>query len=266
MTSLGPAQVAAAGAAMLVGAALSLALALGVHRPMLIAAARMVVQLLLVGLLLRWVFAQAAPWLTALVVATMLVAAAQQVGSRQERRLQGPWHYVVGGVPTALGTVVVVLLALGTAVNTSPWYDARHAIPLAGIVLGTATNAASVALHHLFDAVVRERDTIEARLALGTDRATAFHALIRRSTRAGLIPVLNQMTAAGVITLPGIMTGQLLAGMDPTEAAKYQIALMLLLGGASFFATFGAVRFAVHRLTDERHRLRLDRVRATTRQ
>jgi putative ABC transport system permease protein len=71
------------------------------------------------------------------------------------------------------------------------------------------------------------------------------------------------MAAAGVITMPGIMTGQLLAGMDPTDAAKYQIVLMFLLAGASFFAAFGAVRFAALRLTDERHRLRLDRVRAT---
>ena len=266
MTALGTANLAAASIAMVVGAALSVALALGVHRPMLVASLRMVVQLLLVGLLLRWVFALASPWITALVVVAMLLAAAQQVGSRQERRLRGGWHYLVGGVPTALGTVVVVLLALGTAVGPLPhWYDARQAIPLAGIVLGTATNAASVTLHHLFDAVVRERDVIETRLALGADRATACHDLIRRSTTAGLLPVLNQMTAAGVITLPGIMTGQLLAGMDPTEAAKYQIALMFLLGGASFFATYGAVRLAVHRLTDERHRLRLDRVRAAVR-
>lgn len=263
MTALGVGEVAAAAAALVAGAGLSLALALGVHRSLLVATARLVVQLLLVGLLLRWVFALHAPWVTALVLLAMLLAAAQQVGSRQEQRLQGAWHYVVGGLPTAAGTVLVVLLALGASLKPSPWYDARTVIPLTGIVLGTATNAASVALHHLFDAVVRDREIIETRLALGADRTTAFHDLIRRSTRAGLIPVLNQMTAAGVITLPGIMTGQLLAGMDPTEAAKYQIALMFLLAGASFFATFGSVQFAARRLTDDRHRLRLDRLRAT---
>lgn len=263
MTSFGALDLAAASAAMLAGAGLSMAASLGVHRPLLISAARMVVQLLLVGLLLRWVFAQHSPWITALVVMIMLLAAAHQVGARLDRRLAGGWHFLIGGVPTALTTTGVVLLALLTTLRPSPWYDPRHAIPLTGIVVGTAMNAASVALHHLFDAVVRERSVIEARLALGADRNTAFHDLIRRATKAGLLPSLNQMAAAGVITMPGIMTGQLLAGMDPTDAAKYQIVLMFLLAGASFFAAFGAVRLAAWRLSDDRHRLRLDRIRAT---
>lgn len=263
MTSLGPLDLAAASAAMLGGAALSLALSLGVHRSILIAAARMVVQLLLVGVLLRWVFAQGSPWITALIVLVMLLAAAHQVGARHDRRLEGGWHILIGGVPTTLTTTGVVLLALLTTLRPVPWYDPRQAIPLTGIVLGTAMNAASVALHHLFDAVARERGAIEARLALGSDRTAAFHDLVRSATRAGLLPSLNQMAAAGVVTMPGIMTGQLLAGMDPSTAAKYQIVLMFLLAGASFFAAFGAVRLAVLRLTDDRHRLRLDRMRAT---
>jgi len=86
--------------------------------------------------------------------------------------------------------------------------------------------------------------------------------LIRVSVRRGLLPTINQMAAAGIITLPGIMTGQILAGMDPLEAAKYQILLMFLLSGGSGLAAVAVVYLAAWRLTDDRQRLRLDRLSA----
>jgi len=122
-------------------------------------------------------------------------------------------------------------------------------------------NSASVGLNHVFATVSRERNAIEAQLALGADRFSAFRDIIRRAVRAGLLPLMNQMAAAGIITMPGIMTGQVLAGMDPLAAAKYQILLMFLLAGGGFLATIGAVYLAVSRLSDERDRLRLDRLR-----
>jgi len=75
-----------------------------------------------------------------------------------------------------------------------------------------------------------------------------------------MIPIINQMSAAGVITLPGMMTGQILAGMDPLEAAKYQILLLFLLSGGAGLGALAAVYVAVWRITDERDRLRLDRL------
>jgi putative ABC transport system permease protein len=104
------------------------------------------------------------------------------------------------------------------------------------------------------------RAAIEAQLALGTPfrRAMALHT--RAAIRRGLIPVINQMTAAGLITLPGIMTGQILGGMDPLEAAKYQILLLFLLTFAGGLAAAGSVLLATRALGDERQRLRLDRL------
>ncbi|GAA0491819.1 ABC transporter permease [Pigmentiphaga sp. GD03639] len=258
--SLTPMELAMAAVLVLASAALSLRLALGIQRPLLVAAARMVVQLVLVGLFLRQVFALTSPWVTGAVVALMIAAACHEVGSRQERRFQGAWRYGVGGVPVGVATLGIALLALATALRPDPWYDPRHAIPLAGIVLGTAMNSASLALNGVFTSVSRERAAIEARLALGADRYTAFRNIIRGAVRAGVLPVMNQMAAAGVITMPGIMTGQILAGMDPIESAKYQILLMFLLAGGGFAASAGSVYLAVWRLTDARDRLRLERL------
>jgi putative ABC transport system permease protein len=115
--------------------------------------------------------------------------------------------------------------------------------------------------------VVHERGAFEAQLAIGVSYMRAMGGLIRSSVRGGLRPTINQMAAAGIITLPGIMTGQILAGMDPLEATKYQILLMFLLSGGSGLAAVAVVYLVAWRLTDERQRLRqrLDRLTAKQR-
>ena len=242
------------------GAAMSVAMSLNIHRTLLWTAIRMVVQLMLVGLALRAVFALSSPWVTLLVVLAMIAAAAHEVGSRQERRLQGLWQRAIGLATVSVPTLVITVLALVTALRPTPWYDARHAIPLAGIILGNAMNAASLTLHAAFNAAWLQRSAIDARLALGDDRQTALRPILRQAVRSGLLPTMNTMGAAGIITLPGIMTGQILAGMDPIDAARYQILLMFLLAGGSLLAAFLAAWLSVWRMTDERHRLRLDRL------
>ncbi|WP_069862916.1 ABC transporter permease [Pseudomonas citronellolis] len=258
---LGLPELALAALLIVAAAGLSWALRLGLQRTLLVCAVRLVVQLVLVGLFLRQVFALSSPWLTAGVVLAMLAAASFEVGSRQRRRLAGFWHLGIGGSSVGIATLGIALFALAGSLRPQPWYDARHAIPLVGIILGTAMNAASLALNQVFASVTRERAAIEARLALGADRYTALGPVLRRALYTGLIPTLNQMAAAGIITLPGIMTGQILAGMDPLDAARYQILLMFLLVGAGFAAALGAVYLSAWRLTDERDRLRLDRLR-----
>ena len=98
-------------------------------------------------------------------------------------------------------------------------------------------------------------------MGLGVSFAAATAPMLRGAIRRGLLPVINQMSAAGVITLPGIMTGQILAGVDPVEAVKYQILLMFLLAGASGLSALTIAYGAMRRLTDPRQRLRLDRLR-----
>jgi putative ABC transport system permease protein len=94
-----------------------------------------------------------------------------------------------------------------------------------GIVLGTVLNSASLGLDGFLEGVVLRRPAFEAQLALGASIHEALAELLRSSIRRAMIPIVNQMSAAGIITLPGMMTGQLLAGMDPIEAVKYQILL-----------------------------------------
>ncbi len=255
---LSPLDLGMAGLLVAIEAGLSLALGLGLLRLVLVAVARMVIQLLLVGYLLRLIFSLASPALLLLATAVMILVAVREAAVRSDRQLRRRGNWVVSLVSVTSATVVTVLLALTTAIRPHPWWSPQYAIPLVGIILGSVLNAASLSLDHVLGSVARDRAGIEAQLALGASFRQATAPLLRAALRRGVLPIINQMSAAGLITLPGIMTGQILAGMDSVQAVQYQILLMLLLAGSSVFAAAVTARLALGRLTDDRQRLRID--------
>ncbi|MFN8680331.1 ABC transporter permease [Paracoccus sp. P2] len=245
---------------LVLASGLSLLLALRVHGAMAIAALRMVAQLVLVGLMLRYIFALSSPVVTLFFATVMILAATWEVYSRQKLHFRGWRRFGLGGLPVAIATMFVTVLALSTALREAAWLDARHTIPLVGIILGTVMSSTSLALNTMLISIRREKRAIEARLSLGADSSLALREVRLSATHNGLIPVINQMAGAGIITLPGIMTGQILAGMDPLDAARYQILLMLLLAGAGALGVILATQLCLSSVTDKRHRLRLDRL------
>lgn len=254
-------DLAAASLLILANAGLSLLLGLGLARSLVTSSVRMVVQLLLVGLILRTLFALASPGWTLLAAAVMITAGGIEITTRQERRLTGIWGWSLGAGTMGAVSIAVTLFALILTTGQEAWYAPRYALPLLGMILGNAMSGVSLALNGLTAGIVRERPAIEAQLALGVTRTEALKPLMRRSFRTALIPLVNQMAAAGVISLPGLMTGQILAGIAPVEAVKYQILIMFLLGGATGFAVVATLVVVGMRVTDPRHRLRLDRLR-----
>ena len=242
---------------LLLNAGLSLLLGLGIARSLLIAALRTVVQLLLVGMVLKTVFALKSPWLIGAVVLFMGVSAAIEINARQQRRLRGAWSFGIGAGTATLAAVLAASLGV-SLLGAQPWWEPHVVIPMAGIVLGNVMNGVSVTLNAFTSGLTRERAAIEAQLELGATRLQALSGLLQSAIKSGMIPIVNQMSAAGIITLPGMMTGQILAGMLPLEAAKYQILVLLLLAGGAGLGAIGAAYAALWRVTDERDRLRLD--------
>lgn len=253
-------DLALAALLLVVNAALSLLLGLGIGRRLAIAAARMVVQLALIGLVLDALFGTASPWLVLAAAAVMLGFAGWEARSRQERRFRGAWSYGLGTASMTLAAVIVTGLALVTAIGPDPWYDPRYAIPLLGMVLGNAMTGVSVGLDRLCADAVRDRAAIEAQLCLGSTAQEALRGAVRGAARAGMIPTINAMAAAGLVFLPGMMTGQILAGIAPMEAVKYQLLVMFLIAGGTGLGLAAAVLGGARLLTDGRHRLRLDRL------
>jgi putative ABC transport system permease protein len=239
---------------------ISLAFRLQLEKSLAIATLRMVVQLGVVGFVLKFVFAQTSPAWTAVLGLLMVAIAGWEVLQRQDHRFKRWWAYGLGSTTLLLAGSLGTLYAVAIVIRPEPWYAPRFVLPILGMVLGSALTSVSLALQTLADATVREQAAIEARLALGATRFGAFSDVLRRALRTALTPILNAMAAAGIVALPGMMTGQILAGADPAEAAKYQIMIMFLLAGATALGAFAAAIGGVGLLTDARHRLRLDRV------
>ena len=246
---------------LLLNGALSLWLRLGIARNLAFAMVRMVVQLLLVGLLLKSLFAIQSPWLTLLVALFMVGFAAREIWVRQERRLKGWRGLAIGGTSMGASVGVVALVALIVLVQPEPWWHPRYALPLLGMIMGNAMTGVSLSLDTLHTALNREQRAIEAQLLLGADKWHAMRPFIRQAMRAGFMPSINAMAAIGVVSLPGMMTGQILSGVDPNEAVKYQLMVMFLIAGATGIAVILATLGSARALSDDRDRLRIDRLR-----
>ena len=241
-------------------ALLSWRLRLGVERQLLIAALRSILQLLLLGLVLKTLFAQASPLPIGALALFMLCVAGYEVMARQQRRFRGAWGIGIGTLSMFVSSFSITLLALHWVVQVEPWYAPQYLIPLLGMLLGNTMSGMAIALDNLTLNAWQQRGMIEARLILGERWEQAIGEIRRNALRSGLIPIINAMAAAGVVSLPGMMTGQILSGTPPLEAAKYQIMILLLIAVGTGLGAIVAVWIGSRRLFDKRQRLRLERL------
>ncbi|HID45886.1 MAG TPA: iron export ABC transporter permease subunit FetB [Chromatiaceae bacterium] len=241
-------------------ALLSWALRLGIGRQLLIAASRSTVQLLILGMILKTLFAQTNLWLIGLMTLVMLAVAGYEVMARQQRRFQGIWGYGLGTLSMFLSSFLITLLALTVVVQVHPWYQPQYLIPLLGMLLGNTMSGIAIALDNLTRNTWEQRRNIEARLMLGHEWSQAISTIRRDALRSGLIPIINAMTTAGIVSLPGMMTGQILGGSPPMEAAKYQLMILFMIAAGSGLGSLTAIWAGSRHLFDDRQRLRLDRL------
>ncbi|HUS55781.1 MAG TPA: iron export ABC transporter permease subunit FetB [Thermohalobaculum sp.] len=253
-------DVALAAVFLILNAGLSLWLQLGLARQMLVAGLRMVVQLLVVGLVLKAVFAAGSALVTLGLAAIMVAFAGREIWARQERPMRGVWGLGLGAGAMTLAGGLVIIFALTQQIGADPWWSPRFALPLFGMILGNTMTGVSLGLDTLSTGLWRESTAVEARLLLGATRWEATRSFAKRAMRSGMTPIINAMAATGVISLPGMMTGQILSGVDPAEAVKYQLLIIFLIAGATGLGVVLSIAGGIWRLTDERHRLRLDRL------
>jgi len=235
-------------------------LGLGLGRQLLVAALRTTIQLLLIGFILKFLFDNLHLGWMSLVATVMLVAAGYEVMQRQKHRFRGVWGYGMGTLSMFLSSFSLALFSLVVIIGNDPWYQPQYAIPLLGMMLGNTMSGISLGLDRLTQSARQQRAAIEARLMLGHSWSQAISLIRHESMRVGMIPMINAMAAAGLVSLPGMMTGQILAGSPPLEAVKYQILIMFLITVGTGFGTMTAVWLGARRLFDERHRLRLERL------
>jgi putative ABC transport system permease protein len=189
-------------------------------RDALLAVIRMLVQLVLVGYVLTYIFAADQAWVVMLVLVIMLTAASWITLRPLTRR--NAKLYLKAGTSIALGGGVTLALVTQGVLDLEPWFWPRYMIPLAGMIFANAMNTVSLAA---------ERYESEAATGSGHEEART------KAMRAALIPVVNSLLAVGLVSLPGMMTGQILSGVSPLVAARYQIMVMSMVFGASGLST-----------------------------
>jgi putative ABC transport system permease protein len=180
------------------------------------ATVRMLVQLLLIGYVLIYIF-ETDHWLViAAVLAIMLMAsswiAIRPLGARNRRT----WLQALGAI--SVGGVLTLALVTQLVVDVHPWFSPRYVVPLAGMIFAGSMNAVSLAA-----------ERFHAESARGVD----YPAARRTALQAAMIPIINSLFAVGVVALPGMMTGQILSGVSPLIAVQYQIMVMTMLFGAT---------------------------------
>ena len=245
-------QVALAASLIIVNAIISIVLKLGLGRTLLLASVRTIVQLALVGLVLQTVFQWDRWYAVVGLMAIMTLIAGITAAQRSKRRYPGIWTDAILSVWASSWIIMgFTLLAVMKGIDT--WYQPQYAIPIMGMLLGNTLSGISVGLNTFGEGLVTRRSEIETYLALGATRWEAGRDAIQNAIRTGMIPIINSMMIVGIVSLPGMMTGQILSGTAPMQAVKYQIVIMFLIASSTALGTVGVVLLGFSRLFNTEH-------------
>jgi putative ABC transport system permease protein len=255
---LGAVELATATLLVLAAGLISLLLRLGIGRRLGLAAVRTVVQLGLLGLVLERVFALRNPILIVGILLLMSAFAAREASARTAKRYRG--IIVDAWLAMAVSCFAVGAVVTQVVVGVDPWYEPQYVIPLVGMILGNSLTGIALGLDRFLDYLATRHSEIELRLAFGASRREALAAPLRDAVRTGMVPIVNSMAAAGIVSLPGMMTGQILAGSPPLQAVAYQIVVMFMIAAAVALGAMLVVVLAGRHFMGSDAVLRLDRL------
>lgn len=234
---------------------LSFLMRLGITQQLYIAAVRTTVQLLLIGLVLKTLFASTSISFILMISLLMVCVAGLEILSRQKRKLKIGWGFSISTASLFISSFFITLLCLLMVIKADPWYSPQYAIPLLGMLLGNTMTGIALGMDRLVQSAWQQGGVIEQRLMLGQTADNAIADIRREAMRAGMIPIINSMAAAGLVSLPGMMTGQILAGAPPVEAVKYQILIMFMVSSGTGLGVISVLWLISKKLFDDRERL-----------
>ena len=233
--SLSNGQVALAGFLIFMSGLIGFFLRLKITQSIYIAGLRTVFQLMVMGLLLQWIFKTQSVILIIAMMAAMTGVAAWTSTGRSVRPFPGILINSVLGI--GLSSWLLLIFASTLIFRIPSWSDPQYVIPLLGMILGNSLNGISLAIDRFTEELFSKRDQVETALCLGATSWEAARPALVTAIRTGTLPIINSMMVAGLVSLPGMMTGQLIAGVNPMEAVKYQIVIMFLIATSILMGT-----------------------------
>ena len=223
-------------------AGVSLGLRLGLHRDVTVATARAIGQLVLAGWALTLVLDETTSIIWAWLWAAAMVPFAAVSATRREPRLPGLGWMTTLGYLLGLGISLSTVFGLGVMP-----LEARTLVPIAGMVVGNSLRVVVVASTRLIDGILTGRHQIEAMLALGFDRRESARRVVAEALRLSLRPQIETTRTVGMVFLPGLFTGLILAGVEPLDAAIAQAVLLFLILGSAALTGMVVVTLGVRR-------------------
>jgi len=217
---------------------------LGLGKELIEGSIRAFVQLLAVGYILRLVFSLEHPVPVLVMLLVMLGVAVFNGVKRQSVRFVG--MAVVMGISIGVVTCGVMVIVIGLVVRITPWYQPQVIIPIYGMAIAASMNAATLAMNRFTADLSQRRKEVEAALALGASPRMAVQPLLWAASRSAMLPSINSLMVVGIVMLPGMMSGQILSGVEPVQAVNYQIVIMYMIVAAAAFTSY-AVLFQSYR-------------------
>lgn len=201
------------------------------EKEIVLATTRMTLQLVLVGYILVYVFDNAHPMYTLIIISIMQFFAIYNIYKRTKYKLDLEMKKIIA-FSMMVGILSSLLFFVFIVLNLSPWYEPRYFIPIAGMIIGNSMTGISLGVNNLHIGMIDQKDKIEGALMLGATPKMASNKVINQAFDAAMLPTINSMVGMGIIFLPGMMTGQILSGTSPVVAIEYQIAVMLGIVGS----------------------------------
>ena len=224
------------------------------NKEFIISSIRMTVQLFIAGYVLVYIFDKSSIVLSALMILLMEFFGVYNIVSNKKKRLNNKIIFIIT-ISQLIGTIFVLIFFLLIVVRPDPFYDPQYLIPLGGMIIGNAMTGIDLALNQILNAIDSKRVNIEGALMLGATPRMAMDKIIQESFDTAIIPTINKIKNIGIITLPGMMSGQILSGISPLVAIKYQIAIMTAILSAVTISVFLFLRLGYEKFFNKQYQL-----------
>ena len=208
---------------------------LQLESPIVVGCLRSFMQLSILGLILKPIFVagEEHSWVVLAYVLLMILVTASESASRSKYQFTGMFGYVL--VALLLNVAAISLFAFGIIIRPQPvLWEPQYVIPITGMILGNCINGMSLSLNNLLVSLVENQYEVDLLLSFGADATEASSRIVREAVRTGTMPMLNGMAVIGIVSIPGMMTGQILGGTPVMQAARYQMLIIYLITIASF--------------------------------
>ena len=229
---------------------------IGHEGEIILANIRMTIQLVLVGFILTYIFNNQSAIYSILILTFMEIFAIYNIYGRVNRKLSMELKKIIA-IAMISGTVTSIIYFLVIVINLKPWYQPHYFIPLSGMLIGNSMTGISLGAEGLISGIIDNKKVIENALMLGAEPDKTIKNITNRAFYNAVLPTINSMMGMGIVFLPGMMTGQILAGAAPLTAIKYQIAIMLGILGSVTLTVYIMIKWGSKSFFNERAQLNI---------